>query len=55
MNWKSDPTYMEPKPKKWLRIHCFTCTKDVPTKASAKKSHLGHDVHYVNKSGEIDE
>lgn len=42
------------KPKKFERIHCFTCKQDLATKR-VLKSHLGHDVHYVKKDGTIDE
>ena len=35
----------------FVRIHCFTCKKDVARKTELPKHHRGHDVHYVNKDG----
>lgn len=55
MNIRLDPNYNEPKPKRWHKIHCFDCKKDLFSKAMAVKGHQGHDVHYVNERGEVDE
>lgn len=40
---------------KFARIHCFTCGRDVSSKSQLSSGHLGHDVHYVDKYGNIDE
>jgi len=55
VNIRLDPNYNEPKPKRWHKIHCFDCKKDLFSKAMAVKGHQGHDVHYVNERGEVDE
>lgn len=48
------PTYNEPKPRVYYAIKCFDCNKNV-LKSNLEKHHKGHDVHYVDKNGEIDE
>lgn len=44
----------KPAPVRYERIHCFTCKRDISNKGLLKR-HMGHDVHYTNKSGEIDD
>jgi hypothetical protein len=46
--------FTQPKMERYYAIHCFTCHCDVDGK-SALRRHKGHDVHYVNAKGEIDE
>ena len=53
MAWKQDPLYAEPKPKKYDRIFCFTCRKNVPSKAMVRPAHIDHQVVYLNKAGEV--
>lgn len=49
-----DPNWNEPIPRKFHAIKCFSCNKLLPGK-SHTQSHKGHDVHYVNKDGSLDE
>lgn len=41
-------------PRRYHAIRCFTCQKDVPGK-SALRLHRGHEVHYVDRDGRIDD
>lgn len=41
--------------KKYHKIHCFTCKKDILRKSELVRGHVGHSVHYVDKDGKIDE
>ena len=36
----------------YYAIRCFTCKRNV-LKNTLRQHHLGHDVHYVDKRGEI--
>ncbi len=40
--------------KKYHKIHCFTCKKDVASKGSLLPTHRNHDVNYVDAAGNID-
>ena len=48
MRIKLDSDYMEPKPRKFHKIHCFTCKRDLKSKAAASV-HRGHDVDYLDE------
>lgn len=54
MNVTHDPTYREPKPKRYHAIRCLSCKSNLASK-NELRSHKGHEVHYVNERGEIDE
>lgn len=49
-----DPDYGE-KPRPYFKIRCFSCRMDLAGKANLRRDHLGHQVHYVNVDGKIDE
>ena len=49
-----DPMWNEPKQRKYYAIKCFDCKREVQ-KDDLKKNHQGHDVHYVDAKGQIDE
>ena len=51
MPWKQDPTWNEPKPQRYFRIHCFDCKRDVGSKSAAAQKHRGHEVMYLDKDG----
>lgn len=54
MNIKYDQTFGD-KFKTYIRIHCFTCKKDIASKGQLKPKHIGHEVRYVDREGNIDE
>ena len=49
-----DPMWNEPKQRKYYAIKCFDCNREVK-KDDLKNNHQGHDVHYVDAKGQIDE
>lgn len=53
MGWKYDETWNEPKPKRYARIHCFSCKRDVGSKSAAAQKHKGHECIYLNEKGEV--
>ena len=55
MGWKSDETYMETAPRKWVAIECFDCHVSIPSKGLARALHQGHEVMYTDGHGKIDE
>ena len=50
MTWKQDPLCMEPQPKRYFAIHCYTCKKDVCSKAKAAASHKGPECAYLDEN-----
>lgn len=40
--------------KRYHEIYCFTCIKSVPSKRFLIK-HMGHEVHYRDKDGNLDD
>ena len=55
-NWIRDDEARTPRPKKFERIRCFTCDKEIFSKQELKRrEHAEHEAHYVDKNGTIND
>lgn len=52
LNIRFRQNWNEPEPRKYSKIHCFDCKKDLANKRSATQ-HRGHYVEYLDENGEV--
>ena len=45
--WKVQEIVEKPTGNPGMRIHCYSCRKEVSTKSAVKMFHRGHSVGYV--------